>query len=241
MGVDSDIWEEDYYPDKEKADPILRTDELDEDAMRDEYEHLMSGSGWSRLHIEIPALRTKDFDNGGFKEGGWKEYEGRVTTEIAARRMLKKQEMMVSSINDKANLVSSQCTDGFHRLCIDVDRKCEVLVSDFADAIIVVQPYNSEKYEKGKWERTPRPTRPVALSGNLFKVDSSAVDHCHVYSDHPYTWGEYAQVLKQLGMAGVIQKSYYLYSVERGFTAVRKPWVRKLGTPPPPKHEDMDF
>lgn len=206
----------------------LRTDEVDVDILKQGYEHLMSGEspsgGWQRLNVDLPALRERDHaPEKGEKYGGCQSQE-------EARVDLHNQNLSIGTW-DGTNLVSSQCTDGMHRLCIDVDKKCDVLISDFADAILVADPGEYQRYDHytKKTVTTRNPAQPVTLKGNVFVVESSSVDHFHVYSDHGYTWGEYEKLLHELWDSEVLDAGYYYYSVERGFTAVRKPWVRKMG------------
>lgn len=58
-------------------------------------------------------------------------------------------------------------------------------------------------------------------------VDSSTPGHHHLYIDKEMSWKKYRQLLKALVKAGIVEEGYLGASVERGFTGVRLPWVKK--------------
>lgn len=60
-----------------------------------------------------------------------------------------------------------------------------------------------------------------------FLVPSSTYGHSHLYIDAPMQWERYAELLKALGDAGVLEPGYVGASLARKHTAVRLPWVRK--------------
>lgn len=60
-----------------------------------------------------------------------------------------------------------------------------------------------------------------------FLVPSSTPGHSHLYIDQPMPWEQYAEILKALGTAGVLEYGYVGASLAREHTAVRLPWVRK--------------
>lgn len=60
-----------------------------------------------------------------------------------------------------------------------------------------------------------------------FLVPSSTPGHSHLYIDQPMHWDQYAELLKALGYAGVLEPGYVGASLAREHTAVRLPWVRK--------------
>lgn len=58
-------------------------------------------------------------------------------------------------------------------------------------------------------------------------LPSTTKDHHHLYIDHEMTWEQYLAILEALAAAGIVQDGYVGASRERGFTAVRLPWVKK--------------
>lgn len=98
-----------------------------------------------------------------------------------------------------ANLVSSLCTDGFHRPALDVD----VALTDDHRAFL-------------------------SEFGRLLVIPSSTADHCHVYIDSvAFDWAAYQEFLATLVRAGIIESKYFDHSVARGQTLLRMPGDRK--------------
>jgi len=60
-------------------------------------------------------------------------------------------------------------------------------------------------------------------------IPSTTPGHSHLYLDVELSWWRYKRLLKQLSLAGIIEPGYYRASKRRGFTAVRLPWVKKVG------------
>jgi len=58
-------------------------------------------------------------------------------------------------------------------------------------------------------------------------IPSTTPGHFHLYIDVEVPEPEYVNMLEAMAKAGVIEKGYYGASKERGFTAVRLPWVKK--------------
>ena len=56
---------------------------------------------------------------------------------------------------------------------------------------------------------------------------SSTPGHHHLYIDYPVPAPAYFRLLRALQAAGLLQPGYVEASEERGFTAVRLPWVLK--------------
>lgn len=61
-------------------------------------------------------------------------------------------------------------------------------------------------------------------------LPSTTEGHHHLFIDKAMTWSQYVDVLRALAVAGVIEPGYKNASVDRGFTAVRLPWVKKEAT-----------
>lgn len=74
---------------------------------------------------------------------------------------------------------------------------------------------------------THRPVLDIDFEASL--VPSSTPGHYHLYLDGiELSWRQYRRLLKALAKAGVIQRGYYCWSVRRGQSTVRLPWVKKM-------------
>lgn len=60
-------------------------------------------------------------------------------------------------------------------------------------------------------------------------VPSSTPGHFHLYMDCDLSWPQYKKLLTVLAEVGIIETGYLQASIERGYTAVRLPWIKKLG------------
>lgn len=58
-------------------------------------------------------------------------------------------------------------------------------------------------------------------------VDSTTPGRHHLYIDAQMSWETYVRLLDVMAEAGILEIGYVKASIERGFTAVRLPWVRK--------------
>lgn len=58
-------------------------------------------------------------------------------------------------------------------------------------------------------------------------LESSTPGHHHLFIDKPMSWDRYRAVLEALTLAGVVEPGYLGISEQRGYTAVRLPWVKK--------------
>ena len=58
-------------------------------------------------------------------------------------------------------------------------------------------------------------------------TESSTPGHYHLFIDKELTWGQYTKLLDALETCGIIEPGYRSASLQRGYTAVRVPWVRK--------------
>lgn len=57
---------------------------------------------------------------------------------------------------------------------------------------------------------------------------STTEGHFHLFIDYPLAWENFLKLLKVLSDTGLIEAGYYNASLERGYTAVRLPWVKKV-------------
>lgn len=62
-------------------------------------------------------------------------------------------------------------------------------------------------------------------------VPSSTPGHSHLYIDVPMQWTQLEDVLTALAKAGVIEPGFAHFSIQRKFTCLRMPWVRKAAVP----------
>lgn len=58
-------------------------------------------------------------------------------------------------------------------------------------------------------------------------IPSSTPGHFHLYLDKEVSWDKYIKLLKALAAAGIIETGYAGASINRGYSAVRLPWVEK--------------
>jgi hypothetical protein len=73
--------------------------------------------------------------------------------------------------------------------------------------------------------RRHRPVLDLDLPAQL--IPSSTPGHFHLYLDVELSHSTYMDLLTALAAAGIIERGYADASRERGYTAVRLPWVRK--------------
>lgn len=82
--------------------------------------------------------------------------------------------------------------------------------------------------------RMHRPVLDLDLPAKL--VPSSTPGHWHLYLDVAVPHSTYMDLLVALAAAGIIERGYCDASRERGYTAVRLPWVRKDDAELAPAH-----
>lgn len=70
--------------------------------------------------------------------------------------------------------------------------------------------------------------RPVLdIDFPLHTVPSSTPGHFHLYLDKPMPWSKYKKLIHALADAGIIEDGYASVSLDRKYTSVRLPWVKK--------------
>jgi hypothetical protein len=76
--------------------------------------------------------------------------------------------------------------------------------------------------------------RSTALHAPVLDVDmpcalvpSSTPGHFHLFIERGLTWHQYRRLLKALGRAGILEPDYVRASLQRRYSAVRVPWVKK--------------
>lgn len=70
-----------------------------------------------------------------------------------------------------------------------------------------------------------RPVLDIDIPAAL--IDSSTPGQHHLYLDVCIPWDTYVKLLDVMAECGILQPGYVAASKERGFTAVRLPWIRK--------------
>lgn len=62
----------------------------------------------------------------------------------------------------------------------------------------------------------------------VYLVPSSTHGHSHLYFDvPPVEWPKYVKLLEALAECGIIEQGYLGVSLQKGYTAVRLPWVHR--------------
>lgn len=72
-----------------------------------------------------------------------------------------------------------------------------------------------------------KPVLDLDLPAKL--LPSSTTGHFHLLIDRAMSWETYGALLNALADAGLVEPGYVSASLDRGYTAVRLPWVRKSG------------
>lgn len=75
--------------------------------------------------------------------------------------------------------------------------------------------------------------RPVIDIDFPVAVRESSPGKSHLFIDYPMTWSEYQELLRVMVSIGIVESGYLSASTERGYTAVRLPWIEKEQLPQP--------
>lgn len=59
-------------------------------------------------------------------------------------------------------------------------------------------------------------------------IPSTTPGHYHLAINKVLPWSQYRELLIALMVAGILEEGYVHSSIERGYTAVRLPWVKKI-------------
>ncbi|AYR00953.1 hypothetical protein PP636_gp18 [Arthrobacter phage Hestia] len=73
-----------------------------------------------------------------------------------------------------------------------------------------------------------RPVLDIDMPAAL--IPSSTPGHHHLYIDRPMTLRQYERLLNVLAEVGIVERGYVSASLDRGYTSVRLPWVKKPET-----------
>lgn len=83
---------------------------------------------------------------------------------------------------------------------------------------------------RGNWLDLHRPVIDIDLP---VAVRESSPGKSHLYIDYALTWAEYQSLLQVMVDIGLVEPGYLKASQERGYTAVRLPWIEKEQLPQP--------
>ena len=60
-------------------------------------------------------------------------------------------------------------------------------------------------------------------------IPSTTEGHFHLFIDRELSWEHYERLLHTLADVGIVEQGYVNASIDRRYTAVRLPWVKKGG------------
>lgn len=96
--------------------------------------------------------------------------------------------------------------------------------------------WTGERVETGDWDVDAPVHRPMLdIDFPAALVPSSTPGHFHLYLDKPMPAKKYFDLLVALAEAGIIEEGFANASIERGYTSLRLPWVKK----PPVENTDV--
>jgi hypothetical protein len=93
------------------------------------------------------------------------------------------------------------------------------LIRDIEQANVITSKTNNSN--------THKPVLDIDLP---IKVIESSPGKHHLYIDKEMTWDQYSRLLLAMTDAGILEDGYVRASLERGFTALRLPWIKKETT-----------
>ena len=91
-----------------------------------------------------------------------------------------------------------------------------------AENINDAEVVTSQRNGLGNWHR---PILDIDMAAHL--IPSSTPGHFHLYIDKVMPWKDYEKLLLVLAEVGIIEYGYAQASIDRQYTAVRLPWIRK--------------
>ena len=108
--------------------------------------------------------------------------------------------------------------DAGHDLAPDGPR-----TEDWNEATLVLSKLRDPKYSGIHW-----PVLDLDMPCHL--IPSTNPNHFHLVIEHPMDWDSYVKLLRALVSAGLIEPWYANKSIERGYSAIRRPGVLKKET-----------
>lgn len=125
----------------------------------------------------------------------------------------------LDKINQLPNFIRSSHV--FAKLAENVDGEYineAVPVDNLDEAQVVTSQFNNPL-------GLHRPILDIDFPAKL--IESSTPGHYHLYLDKKLTWEQYERLINVLADVGIIEDGYRNASLDRGFTSVRLPWVKK--------------
>lgn len=65
------------------------------------------------------------------------------------------------------------------------------------------------------------------LDIDTMHLASSTEGHAHLYINKKMGWTQYVKLMQAMADAGILEQGYVHAAIDRGYSAVRLPWVRK--------------
>lgn len=99
---------------------------------------------------------------------------------------------------------------------------------DKADLITseVKYPELKEWYKKPEEVKVHKPVLDIDFDAKL--IPSTTEGHFHLYLDKEIPWNKYVKLLSVLAEVGIIEEGFAKASINRGYSAVRLPWIEKV-------------
>lgn len=134
------------------------------------------------------------------------------------------EDHVLARMNTRKDVISADGYDpyaGRHEIVDSID-EAEVVTSNTGEM--------APKPKMGWWggtedESIHRPILDIDFPAAL--IPSTTPGHFHLYLDKPMGWSKYSALLGALATAGIVEQGYAGASLEREYTSVRLPWVKK--------------
>ena len=93
---------------------------------------------------------------------------------------------------------------------------------DWNETTLVLSKFHDAKFNEIHW-----PVLDLDMPCHL--IPSTSEGYFHLVIEHPMPWDDYAKLMRALGDAGLLEKYYVNKSIERGYSAIRRPGILKEG------------
>lgn len=87
------------------------------------------------------------------------------------------------------------------------------------------EPLISEGRTTYRWDMLHKPVIDIDLPIKV--LPSTTEGHFHLFIDKEMTWDHYRDFLCALASVGIVEQKYVNATIDRGFSAVRLPWIKK--------------
>lgn len=91
---------------------------------------------------------------------------------------------------------------------------------DWNEATLVLSKHSDLKFSDLHW-----PVLDLDMPCHL--IPSTHEGHFHLVIEHPMSWEQYVKLLKALRDASLLEPWFVNKSIERGYTAIRRPGILK--------------